>query len=231
MNDESRNASNRRFEQEIKSKHGIDIAKEIREVTAINPRVARELRRILDSGQQPASSPGSMADGAVQTSTAEQAEAAFPANAAADGKPLTGQKKSVARRARTTTRLQNHQARCRICNSDAREEIDEAFVSWDNVRQLAYDYKVDRRALYRHAHATGLYEQRDRNIRRALGRIIQEADAVAPSADAIIRAIKILTHINSRGEWVNPATRVVFSTEPRAGAARNSSREVTHHAK
>jgi len=216
MNDESRTTSTRTIENEIASKHGIDIAKETRELAAINPRVARELRHILDSGQQPAASPASPAPHAP---------------ASPGEKPPSSAKKSTPRRRRNLTPLQMHRDRCRICNSDAREEIDEAFISWEVVRQIANDFHVDRRIIYRHAHATGLYALRDRNIRRALGRIIQEADAVAPSADTVIRAIKMLTHINSRGEWSNPPTRVVFSTESRTRVARNSSDEVTHRAR
>jgi hypothetical protein len=244
MNDETRTGSTRTTENEFETKHGIDIAKEARELAAINPRVAREFRRILDSGEQPSASPEPSANGAndancetscdraAEASASDQIEAAAPPpKALARRKLRARRKKSPARPARPLTSLDLHQARCQICNSDDLEEIDEAFVSWENVRQMAHDHKIDRRAIYRHAHATGLYDRRDRNIRRALGRIIHEADASAPSADSVIRAIKMLTHVNSRGQWVNPSTRVVFSSETPARAARTSTGEVTHRAK
>jgi hypothetical protein len=231
MNDELRNNSSRTSEGEKASKHGIDIAQETRELAAINPRVAREIRRIIDSGQQPSVSLEPLANAATETPASRPIDAAVsPAVVAAPSQVRAPGKKSPPQRTRSTPNLEMHQAHCRICLSDHRQEIDEAFVSWENVRQLAYDFKIDRRAIYRHAHATGLYDRRDRNIRRALGRIISEADTVAPTADAVVRAIKILTHVNARGEWVNPSTRVVFSNETHANAARISANKATHHA-
>jgi hypothetical protein len=88
----------------------------------------------------------------------------------------------------------------------------------DDSQQIAgFDAAIaidpNRRALYRHAHATGLFAKRDRNIRRALGLIIHRADEVlSVTADSVIRALKMLTHINAHGQWVQPPTHVVFST-------------------
>jgi len=110
------------------------------------------------------------------------------------------------------SRLELHQAHCGICGDELQEEIDERFANWDCVSQIADDYEIDRSALYRHAHATGLFARRDRNIRRALGHIIDEASRVDVTADSVVRAVKMLAHINARGEWVNPPTRVVFSS-------------------
>jgi len=113
---------------------------------------------------------------------------------------------------RRLSRLELHQAHCGICGDELQEEIDERFVNWDCVSQIANDYEIDRSALYRHAHATDLFARRDRNIRRALGHIIHEASRVDVTADSVVRAVKVLAHINARGEWVNPPTRVVFSS-------------------
>jgi len=110
------------------------------------------------------------------------------------------------------SRLELHQAHCGICGNELQEEIDECFVNWECVSQIAGDYELDRSALYRHAHATGLFPRRDRNIRRALSHIIHEADRVQVTADSVVRAVKIFAHINARGEWVNPPTHVVFSS-------------------
>jgi hypothetical protein len=109
-------------------------------------------------------------------------------------------------------RLARHQAHCGICGDDLQEEIDEAFVNWECVYKIADEYEIDRRAIYRHAHATGLFERRDRNLRGALGHIIHEADRVSPTADSVVRAVRMFAHINARGDWVNPPTRVIFST-------------------
>jgi len=110
------------------------------------------------------------------------------------------------------SRLELHQAHCGICGDKLQEEIDERFVNWECVTKIAEDYQLDRSSLYRHAHATGLMAERDRNIRRALGHIIHKADRVHVTADSVVRAVKIFAHINARGEWVNPPTHVVFTS-------------------
>jgi len=149
-------------------------------------------------------------------------EAAPPSAISRRSRNKSRSKRKVARSRRRTaksaappkrlSRLELHQAHCGICGDKLQEEIDERFVNWECVSQIADDYELDRSALYRHAHATGLFPRRDRNIRRALGLIIHEADRVQVTADAVVRAVKIYAHINARGEWVNPPTRVVFSS-------------------
>ena len=111
-----------------------------------------------------------------------------------------------------SVRLARHQAHCGICGHDLQDEIDQAFTNWESVGTIEDEYNLDRRAVYRHAHALGLFDKRERNIRRALSHIIQTADAVCPSADSVVRAVRIFAHMNARSEWVNPPTHVVFAT-------------------
>ena len=113
--------------------------------------------------------------------------------------------------------LERHERRCAICGTRYQEEIEDAFINWESVDTIARSYGIDRRSVYRHAHATGLFAQRDRNIRRALGLLIHRADKVRDiSADSIIRAAKTLAHLNEQGEWTAPPTHVIVSS----GAAR-----------
>ncbi len=103
-----------------------------------------------------------------------------------------------------------------ICGSEYQEEMDELFVNWHNVSEIGREYQTPRRTVYRHAHATGLFPIRDRNLRRALGLIIHRAEtAPGVTADSVIRAVRTLAHVNETGEWVNPPAQVVFSTVAR----------------
>jgi predicted Zn-ribbon and HTH transcriptional regulator len=171
-----------------------------REIVEPGRSVANEMLRILESGERPPAATTAI----VQV--------------AADEAKSRRRKKSHSKRKKTSpppgrlSRLELHQSHCKICGYEDQDEIDEAFVSWENVSQIAEDYERDRRAIYRHANATGLYAKRDRNIRRALGRIIQEADFVTASADSVVRAVKMLTHVNAHGDWVQPPTHVIFSS-------------------
>jgi hypothetical protein len=108
-----------------------------------------------------------------------------------------------------------HMAHCKICRFDLQNVIDEAFVNWECVYKIAREFEISARAIYRHAHATGLFDKRDRNLRRALGHLIHEADRVVPTAETVLGAAKIFAHLNSRGEWVNPPTHVTYSVAPK----------------
>jgi hypothetical protein len=62
--------------------------------------------------------------------------------------------------------LERHERYCKICRHEQREAIEQDFIAWHSPEEIARDYRLaDRRGVYRHAHATGLFEKRDRNIR------------------------------------------------------------------
>jgi len=62
--------------------------------------------------------------------------------------------------------------------------------------------------VYRHARATDLYAKRQRNIRAALERIIEQAETVEASASSIVAAIPAYVNLNARGEWFEADQRV-----------------------
>jgi hypothetical protein len=96
-----------------------------------------------------------------------------------------------------------HTSHCSICAHPDCEEIEREFISWKNAANIVTEYKLrDRSALYRHAHAVDLFSRRDRNVRAALGRIIEKVDDVRVTAGAVVQAIALHTRINARGELV-----------------------------
>ncbi len=62
-----------------------------------------------------------------------------------------------------------HEAHCSICSHDLCHEIEQEFVHWESPRNIAEDYQVPLRAVYRHANALNLFPIRDGNLRFALG--------------------------------------------------------------
>jgi murein L,D-transpeptidase YcbB/YkuD len=60
----------------------------------------------------------------------------------------------------------------------------------------------NRAAVYRHAHAFGLYDKRQKNIRAALEHIIEKGSEVEVTAPAVVAAIQAYAKINSRGLWI-----------------------------
>jgi hypothetical protein len=99
--------------------------------------------------------------------------------------------------------LGRHEHNCTVCAHPEREEIERDFIDWKSPSQIAIDHGLtDRKSIYRHAHAFGLFPRRDRNIRAALVRIVERASEVEPTAQAVVAAVQAYAKINSRGHWI-----------------------------
>jgi hypothetical protein len=98
-----------------------------------------------------------------------------------------------------------HAAECKICAHSNRAEIEHEFVGWAGANRIATTYGVSRDGVYRHAHALDLFRKRQRNIRAALERIIEQAGEVDVNAAAVVSAIMAYAKINGRGEWIERA--------------------------
>jgi hypothetical protein len=100
--------------------------------------------------------------------------------------------------------LGRHKRACSVCRHAQREEIETGFIGWRSPAALAEEFGLaDRASVYRHAHATGLFEKRRRNVRAALERIIEKAGEVDVTAAAVVSAITAYAKINSAGEWID----------------------------
>jgi len=106
----------------------------------------------------------------------------------------------------------HHSRHCTICHHPERAAIEEEFIHWHNPSDIGFDYEVGHRAVYRHAHATGLFARRERNMRFALGHMVQRAMNVTPTSDSILRAIRAYSCLNRRGQWTEPPAHVVVSS-------------------
>ena len=106
--------------------------------------------------------------------------------------------------------LSHHQRRCSICRHPDRDEIEEAFLQWRNIRVIEREFEIDDCAIYRHAHALKLFTQRNLSLRSALEFVIQEAEHIRPTAEGLVKAIRAYTRINNQGEWIDtPTTHIV----------------------
>jgi hypothetical protein len=109
--------------------------------------------------------------------------------------------------------LARHERKCTICRHADCEAIEEEFVHWRDVWQIARQYGIeDYRSIYRHARATVLVELRRENIRSALDNIVEHSDSTKVSGDCILRAIRAYSCIDDMGRWIDPPSRVVFTT-------------------
>jgi hypothetical protein len=119
--------------------------------------------------------------------------------------------------------LERHSRKCIICKHRDREAIEEDFLNWSHPDYIAENYELnDYRAIYRHAHAIGLMERRSMNLRFAAESVIEQSASVMPSADAVLRAIRMCTRINNRGEWHDPPSHVIVSSGSRINVDNRS---------
>lgn len=108
--------------------------------------------------------------------------------------------------------LSRHAARCTICRHPQRDAIEQAFLHWWRPTDLAAHFKLGHRlAVYRHAHAFGLFERRKARTQHALGYIIEQAESVAATAESVIRAVKILGCLDENGRWIEPRKEVIIT--------------------
>jgi hypothetical protein len=107
--------------------------------------------------------------------------------------------------------LKRHARKCAICHHPDRADLEEAFVCWRSADLIQQDYDLPNyHTIYRHARALGLYERRQ-NLRFAAELLIEHADQAQPDANIILRAIHACARINDRGEWVEPARRLIVT--------------------
>lgn len=100
-----------------------------------------------------------------------------------------------------------HAGRCAICTHPDRDAIEADFIRWRSPQIIARDYNLSNRSLiYRHAHSSGLFAWRRRELGRVLEGILESAEHIPLDAsDVIIRAARIYAHLDEHGNWFEPA--------------------------
>jgi hypothetical protein len=117
--------------------------------------------------------------------------------------------------------LERHSRRCMVCSHPDRDAIEGEFIRWRSPHKIARDYAIaDRNSIYRHAHATNLFEERRRQIGRVLESYLETIDDCPPADfDPVTRAVRVYAHLNANGAWVEPprTLRILTSREPWPG--------------
>jgi len=118
---------------------------------------------------------------------------------------------------------ERHARKCEICHHEDREAIEEAFINWQYPDWLARHFKVlaGESAIYRHAHAMGLFELRRRRVRDAIELIIERAGVSSPNATNVLQAIAMHARLDGRSDVAVAHTLNVIVTrrwEPNAPA-------------
>lgn len=101
-----------------------------------------------------------------------------------------------------------HQSGCKVCAHRQRAEIEQDWLAWGSTARIAKQYGLTRDSIYRHAHAMNLFMKRERNVRKALERIIEQAESVPVNATAVVSAVQTYARINSAGQFVERSQRI-----------------------
>lgn len=128
---------------------------------------------------------------------------------------------STAARAKLRTRrntipdFDRHSRKCQLCHHPDVDVIEEAFLNWHSARSIASRFRISRiDSIYRHAHAVGLDTLRRQNVRTVVERFIEEADHVKITAASVLRSIRALSCLDSKGRWTDlPSTRVILTSK------------------
>jgi hypothetical protein len=100
-----------------------------------------------------------------------------------------------------------HARKCRICRHPDRDAIEADFLHWRSPHEIASAYSLpDRTIIYRHAHATGLFDERRHTLRFVLGNLLEQADRVPATASGIVQAVRLYAELNDAGQWSAPAS-------------------------
>jgi hypothetical protein len=108
--------------------------------------------------------------------------------------------------------LTRHERDCRVCRHPDREEIEQDFVAWKSPIDIGAFYKIPTRSVYRHAHSLGLFSRRNRNVRAALGQIIEHAGRVHVNAQAVVSAVAVLAKLNAAGQWIDRSEKISLNS-------------------
>jgi hypothetical protein len=119
---------------------------------------------------------------------------------------------SPGRPSQASLQREHHERHCTICSHPYRAEIENEFMHWHAPGHIAYDYKISRSAVFRHAHAVGLFARRNHRLRFALGHLIERVQDVEPTADSIVRAIHAFARVNDDGQWIEPPAHLIVSS-------------------
>jgi hypothetical protein len=126
---------------------------------------------------------------------------------------------------RTPPDFSRHSRRCCICQHPDRDAIEGDFIRWRSPELIAREYKLaNRTSIYRHAHCTGLFAWRRRELGRVLEGMLENAEHIPLEAsDAVVRAARVYAHLDENGNWFEPARINFVLTGPASAISRPES--------
>jgi len=110
-----------------------------------------------------------------------------------------------ARRPRPKRRvaLSRHRRKCAICAHSQRDAIEEAISRFESPAAIAQRFHLgDRRQVYRHAQALGLFVRRNRKLGASLALFLEKSDRLIPTVTNFLHAVEKYAKIDEFGETI-----------------------------
>jgi hypothetical protein len=115
-----------------------------------------------------------------------------------DAANLTGQP-----RPRRRAALSRHRRKCAICAHSQRQTIEDAISRFESPASIAEQFHLgDRRQVYRHAQALGLFVRRNRNLSSSLGRYLENSERLVPTFANFLQSVERYAKIDENGETI-----------------------------
>ena len=96
--------------------------------------------------------------------------------------------------------LRRHQSQCSVCSHPKRQAIEEEWVNWGSTTLLAEKCGLSRDGIYRHAHALGLFRERQKRIKLLYEKVLERLDTVKFSGSDLVKVLKEYTALCGREE-------------------------------
>jgi hypothetical protein len=99
--------------------------------------------------------------------------------------------------------LSRHRRKCAICAHSRRDAIEDAFCHFESPARIAERFNLgDRRQVYRHAQALGLFVRRNRNLGASLGLFLEKSDRLIPTYTNFLHSVERYAKIDENGETI-----------------------------
>jgi hypothetical protein len=141
--------------------------------------------------------------------------------------PATGCRAILTQRRASIPGFDRHTRKCDICRHKDVLEIEQAYLDWCSARDIVQTFELTYTdTVYRHARALGLDTVRRQNVRFALEKLIEQVDQVSATSSTVLRAIRALSCIDSKGRWTDPpSAHIIFASNDPPAQTPNPSAE------
>jgi hypothetical protein len=97
--------------------------------------------------------------------------------------------------------LSRHRRKCAICVHPQRSTIEDAFSRFESPARISERFNLgDRRQVYRHAQALGLFVRRNRKLTSSLGLYLENSERLVPTFANFLQSVERYAKIDENGE-------------------------------